>query len=217
MVLYCSLYSIVRCAVSKLESEEAFRSVNSADIVCTTGAKLMASKTKTTRGQEKRKQEERVHRDRQVRALINAAKDAYGLSRRDPDLYLFQKLFQLDETLARISNSILGPQEDGDKPNLSPRSYLSSEKDDTSPKTSSMLGSPDSKKQQNQTESHLAQNVTPEGSVFESEEDGWTPVKGKNRCASKAAGNTPDHQTGISNSGRPLTLTELRTNRARKV
>jgi hypothetical protein len=41
---------------------------------------------------------------------MNAAKDFFGMSHQEPKLYAMQQLFELDDRLAHISTSILGPK-----------------------------------------------------------------------------------------------------------
>lgn len=89
------------------------------------------------------------------------------------------------------------------------------------PKSASAPQSPSIKKQASPSSpeqmSHLLGSTSFSSSDSEADETGWTPVKGRKRCAKKAAGDTPEKQSGVSGTGRRLTLTELRKDRPKKV
>jgi hypothetical protein len=182
----------------------------------------MASKTKNTLGQERKMQEERVKRNQQFRLLMNAAKDFFGMTRQEPDLYAMQHLFELDDRLAHISTSILGPEEGrSDQRRKEAIQLEQAEKDSRMPKKKS---GPQSTTYEQQTPprraaqaSHLLERTTSTSSALDSDMEGWTLVKGRKRCAKKAAGDTPERPSGMSGAGRPLTLTELKKSCPKKV
>ncbi|GAQ93106.1 hypothetical protein KFL_013010010, partial [Klebsormidium nitens] len=67
----------------------------------------MGPKTKNSKGLETKKQADRTFRRQQIRLLVDAAKDYYGMLRSDPDLHIYQKLYCLDEGLKHILDTVL--------------------------------------------------------------------------------------------------------------
>lgn len=202
----------------------------------------MGPKTQISKAGKKRQQASRKQRNGLRRELFDQAKDVFGLNRTETDLLLLQYIFHINDTLAKVSDKVLGPLDESHKANV--RGTLQAKHALRSPPTESNRGSvwvtpirdghnrhssDDASSESSQSapatsEDELNESPGRQGAhrsgqqtVAPKYQEIGTPVKaGNKRSAQQVAGGTPEGP-GISGTGRPLTFSEITTKHYRKV